>query len=112
MAQSADTIIPIIKLYIEELQKHNISVQQAILFGSYVKGSANEDSDIDIALVSESFTGNRFDDRRVLVPLRRKIDNRIEPMPFRSDDFSKGGNLIDEIRKTGLSIQCHADIKY
>ena len=53
MAKSADKIVPIIKLYIKELQKHNILIQQAILFGSYVKGSANEDSDIDIALVSD-----------------------------------------------------------
>jgi len=28
----------------------------------------------------------------------------IEPIPFRPEDFSKGGNLVDEIKKTGRTI--------
>ena len=104
MAASADLIIEIVKRYIEELRKHNIPVREAILFGSYVKGTIKEESDIDVAVVSEAFTGDRFEDRRKIVPLRRKIDNRIEPMPFNPEIFSQGGILIDEIKKTGVWI--------
>jgi hypothetical protein len=38
------------------------------------------------------------------VPLRRKIDNRIEPIPFRPEDFHDGGLLVDEIKRTGKTI--------
>jgi len=94
MAVATDSAIELVRQYIRELRKNNIPVQYAILFGSYVSGNPKEKSDIDIALVSEAFTGDWFDDRR-------KIDNRIEPMPFRSEDFFKGGILIDEIKRTG-----------
>mgnify|MGYP000847536736 FL=1 len=104
MAKASDQIASIIKLYVRELQKNNIDVKKAILFGSYARGLANENSDIDVAIISDSLSGNRFDDRRILVPLRRTIDSRIEPMPFKSKDFSRGGNLIDEIKETGINI--------
>lgn len=101
MAVAADSAVDSVKKYIEELRKNNIPVQDAIIFGSYAKGYPNEESDIDVALVSPVFTGDRFEDRRRIVPLRRKIDNRIEPMPFTPEDFLRGGILIDEIKKTG-----------
>ena len=103
-AVTADSIIELVKKYIQELQKNGITIQEAIIFGSYAKGIPKEESDIDVALVSPAFSGDRFEDRRKIVPLRRKIDGRIEPMPFRPDDFSKGGNLVDEIKKTGRKI--------
>ena len=70
MAKASDKIVSIIKLYVRELQKNNIDVKKAILFGSYARGIADEDSDIDVAIISDSLSGNRFDDRRILVPLR------------------------------------------
>jgi predicted nucleotidyltransferase len=104
MANQTDSVIELIKIYVNELRNHNIPINQAILFGSYAKGTVNAESDIDVALVSEAFTGDRFDDRRTIVPFRRKIDNRIEPIPFRPELFSEGGNLIDEIKRTGIKI--------
>ncbi len=104
MAVKTDSAIKLIRRYIKELKKNNIPIQKAFIFGSYAKGSPNEESDIDIALVSTAFTGDRFEDRRKIVPFRRKIDSRIEPMPFRPEDFQKGGVLIDEIKKTGKEI--------
>ncbi len=101
MAVATDSAIESVRQYIRELRKNNIPVQYAILFGSYVSGNPKEESDIDIALVSEVFTGDWFEDRRRIVPFRRKIDNRIEPMPFRPQDFDEGGILIDEIKRTG-----------
>lgn len=104
MAASTDVIIGIIQRYVQELRNHNISVNEAILFGSFVKGTAGEESDIDVALISDAFTGDRFDDRRKIVPFRRKIDNRIEPIPFSPKGFAEGGNLVDDIKKTGIKI--------
>lgn len=43
-------------------------------------------------------------DRRKIVPLRRKINNNIEPIPFSPEDFAAGGTLVDEIRLHGEEI--------
>lgn len=77
----------------------------SIVFGSFVKGIAKEWSDIDVALVSPDFTGDRFEDRIRIIPMIRKIDSRIEPIPFRSEDFDNGGMLVEEIKRTGTRIQ-------
>ena len=104
MASSTDDVIEIIKKYVQELRQHNISVDEAILFGSFVKGTAGEESDIDVALISELFTGDRFDERRRIVPFRRAIDNRLEPIPFNRKRFEEGGTLVDDIKRTGFKI--------
>lgn len=51
-----------------------------------------------------SFSGDRFADRHRIVPLRRGVDSRLEPMPFRPEQFAEGGNLIDEIKRTGVRV--------
>ena len=40
------------------------AVKWAILFGSYAQGTFNEWSDIDLAIVSKVFVGDRFEDRK------------------------------------------------
>lgn len=104
MAAQASTIVKTIHLYLEALRTSGIPVSEAFLFGSFATGKAREESDIDVAVISKEFTGDRFADRRRIVPLRRKIDNRIEPIPFRPDDFRRGGILIDEIKRHGIRI--------
>jgi predicted nucleotidyltransferase len=104
MAVKRNTAIKSVKRYIKELEKNNFPIQKAFIFGSYAKGNPKEESDIDIALISTVFTGDRFEDRRKIVPFRRNIDSRIEPMPFRPEDFQEGGILIDVIKKTGKVI--------
>ena len=104
MAITEDSVIKIVKMYIEELEKNGIKISEAVIFGSHAKGVGHDDSDIDIALISDAFTGDRFEDRRRIVPLRRRIDSRIEPIPFRPEDFNDGGMLVEEIKSTGKRI--------
>jgi uncharacterized protein len=104
MAESRNTIIKLIKRYIQELEKHQIPIQEAFLFGSWTNNRAREYSDIDVALISPAFTNDRFEMRRKIVPLRRNIDNRIEPMPYTPENFAYGGILIDEIKRTGIRV--------
>lgn len=104
MDTSTDAVIEVIRKYVHELKRHNISVDEVILFGSFAKGTARDESDIDVALVAETFTDDRFDDRRKLVPFRRAIDSRLEPMPFSRECFAAGGALVDDIKQTGISI--------
>ena len=104
MANKKDRTLQIVIRYIQELEKNEIHILEAFIFGSHAKGKTTPESDIDVALISNAFTGDRFDDRRKIVPIRRKIDNRIEPIPFRPEDFNNGGTLAEEIKRTGVSI--------
>ena len=104
MAGKSDKTIKSIKKYILELERNKIPIKKAILFGSYAKGLARPESDIDVALISNVFSGDRFKDRQRIIPLRRKIDSRIEPLPFTPEDFDNGGILAEEIKKNGILI--------
>jgi predicted nucleotidyltransferase len=93
-----------IRRYLAELRRSGVPVSAAYLFGSHARGDAGSESDIDVAILSREFTGDRFADRRRIVPLRRRIDPRIEPVPFRPEAFRRGGVLADEIKKHGIRI--------
>ena len=50
MASSKASTVNLIKKYIARLKSNNISVEKVLLFGSYMKGTPREDSDIDIQI--------------------------------------------------------------
>lgn len=70
----------IANLYVDSISS-KYSIRQAILFGSFAKGTNHDDSDIDIALIVNNVT-DIIDTQIDLMKLRRKVDLRIEPHPF------------------------------
>jgi uncharacterized protein len=104
MAQIPNKIIGIIKQFVQEAAKDNINITQAILFGSYAKGTNHEYSDIDIAVVSEDFEGTRFYDNRKIVKalLRTSID--LETHPYRPEEFTPEDIFVKEILSYGIRI--------
>ncbi len=88
------------------LRENNISVISLYLFGSFADDSRTdfEWSDIDIAIVSDDFSGVRFDDNLKLLPFVIKVDRRIETHPFTSEDFENSPFANDEIRAKGIKI--------
>jgi Predicted nucleotidyltransferases len=90
--------------YVNEVSKH-YKIEGIILFGSYAKGTNCEDSDIDIAVVSDNFNDDLQEERLNLMRLRRKIDLRIEPHPIRTEEFIKKEDyFIKEIINTGIKV--------
>jgi predicted nucleotidyltransferase len=83
--------------------KSNYDCVEVILFGSYVKGTSHEESDIDIAVILQGFE-NPIDIQLELMRLRRKIDSRIEPHPFRLADFDSTNPLVYEIMRYGKRV--------
>lgn len=96
--------IPIVELF-QGKGMSWLRIEKVYLFGSYAHGTYREDSDIDIAIVSKDFTGDRFADRRRVVPLRRKIDRRLEPIPYIPENFKENDPLVMEILKNGIEIK-------
>jgi len=90
--------------YIQALDRNNIPIKEAILFGSYAKGNYQKWSDIDIALVSDIFEGNRIDDKDKIRRITLSISSEIEVIPFAPDDFNLQNPLAKEILKTGTKL--------
>lgn len=104
MAIVPNRVQQIVDRYLRALQKNNIPVKQAVLFGSYAIGDFDKYSDIDIALVSEIFDGNRFEDRGKIRKINLSISSDLEVMPFQPKDFTPADPLVKEILESGVRI--------
>jgi predicted nucleotidyltransferase len=105
MAQKANRKIEeAIKAYIQQLENIGIHIQQAILFVSYAHGKHDEWSDIDLAIVSQDFVGNRFEDKNKIRKLTLQVNSDISPFPFRPEDFNDSDYFVKEILETGIRI--------
>lgn len=85
-----------------DMIKNEIVVEQVYLFGSYAKGTYSENSDIDLAIVSNDFEGIRFIDRKRLAKYLIKTNSEIELHPFKTDDFTDDDPFVAEIIKSGI----------
>ncbi len=90
--------------YIKLLNENNIGVVKAYLFGSYSNGKNKEWSDIDLAIISDKFTGDNFSDRNMISKITVSVDGRLEPHTFRTSDFNESNPFVREIITTGIRI--------
>ena len=97
--------ITIGKQFIKSLSQAGIPVSAAYLYGSYAKGNAKPYSDIDICIISPSLGKDMIDEMVKLRQISRKIDDRIEALPFGTDDIKNPYDpLAAEIRRFGQPI--------
>ena len=89
--------------YVEYLKQVYSNLKKAYIFGSFAKGNASKDSDIDVAMVFDSVE-DIFDLQVQLMKIRRQYDSRIEPHVFKLADFSKSHPLAQEIINSGIEI--------
>jgi len=104
MASVSNEIITSVRRFKQNLAGAGMHIERVILFGSYALGTAGRWSDIDIALVSNDFSGNGFYDRKKINRILIKTDTRIEPHPFRPEDFTEGNPFVKEILKQGIEL--------
>ncbi len=92
-----------IKKYIDKISKY-YKIEAIILFGSYARGAENEDSDIDIAIVSSDFK-DIIEDGAKLIGFTWRIDTRIEPHPITTEDYKKISTpFVKEVIDTGIKV--------
>lgn len=104
MDQIPSKVLSIIKRFIDELEKNKIPIREAILFGSYSRGDYHEWSDIDIALVSDAFEGERFHDRNMIRRIKLEISCDLEALPYRPEDFTSDDPFVQKIIQTGMRV--------
>ena len=101
MVQLPSKIKETIAKYLQELNRNNIPIKEAVLFGSYAMGNYREWSDIDIALVSDIFEGDRIDDKDKIRSITLSVSSEIEVVPFTPNDFTLQNPFVKEILRTG-----------
>jgi predicted nucleotidyltransferase len=107
MVRTKNEVIAIAKEYIKNVEEV-FYVEEAWLYGSYAKDTANEWSDIDIAILSKDFDhipkviGMKF-----LGKIAQKVDSAIEAVIIRPKEKSPLiiGTLAEEIIRTGILIR-------
>jgi len=98
--------IKVAKRYLEEISK-KYQIENAILFGSFAKGTNHDDSDIDLALVFRQ-VDDIIDMQIELMCMRSDDDLLIEPHPFKYSDFNMTNPVVAEIIKDGIDIKNYA----
>ena len=101
------TIVRAVQGYLSAVRQTGLQARRAVLFGSYARGEAHSDSDIDILIIApefdEAYNRERVD---LLWTLRVTTDSRIEPLPvgerqWQEDDSSM---MIEIARREGQDI--------
>lgn len=94
---------------ISERLKRDYNAEKVILFGSYARGEATADSDVDIFIISQ--TQERFYQRMATVKrLIRDLRNRlpVAPIVLTPEEVEgrlrKGDQFIQEILETGVNL--------
>lgn len=90
-------VIETAKQYLSQLPK-KYRLKEAYVFGSYIRGTATERSDLDLALILDT-NKNLFDLTVELMNLRNDNFLEIEPHPFHARDFHTSSWAAEIIRK-------------
>ena len=100
-----DAVLATIKQFKKSLESVNIRVEQLILFGSHAVGTAREDSDIDLVVISPSFSGKSYWERiDILTEAIYEVFAPIEASAFTPDEWKSEESLIVDYAKNGVLV--------
>lgn len=92
------TAVDHVRQYAELVRRH-FDVRSIVLFGSYARGNAREESDIDVAVVLDELKDDWLTSATKLHTLTRDIDISIEPVILDSAHDSSG--FLQHVMETG-----------
>ena len=105
MSSAKDKAINKARKLIGLLKTNGIDVYEAYMFGSVAMDKGDEYSDIDIAIVSEEFTGVPFYDVKKISKFRRAVDLRLEVHLFSLNDILENPPLFFvDIKDKGIRV--------
>ena len=105
-----EKLLRVIKRVKAALEDQGIRVERVILFGSHAKGTADPDSDMDLAVISKDFEDMNLVERLELIGTamaKAKIWEPIEIKPYTPEEVASQGNgtfVGDEIKPVGVDI--------
>lgn len=89
--------------FINDCRLNGLTFHKVFLFGSVVKESAHEWSDIDLLLISDQFGDNVFENLKLYSKINIKYPI-IETHPYPTKYYYEGDDFIKEISKESIEI--------
>lgn len=95
------TALEYAKKYADKVME-NCSPMAIVIYGSYLTDTADENSDIDIAVIFDGFTGNFLETSAKLYELTCEVSTVIEPIIL--DIRNDASGFASEILKKGQKV--------
>jgi predicted nucleotidyltransferase len=102
--ETREEVIKKVRRLLDLLSSEGLDIAAAYLYGSYAAGTAHEDSDIDVAIVSADLSGDRLENWCRLKKVASQIDVGMEVIGFRPERFRDEDPLAWEIKTKGIKL--------
>ena len=96
-----DEALALVRRYKEVISPRFDVKPRVMMFGSYSKGYANPDSDIDVAVIVPTYGDRKFEMSKALWRDVRDVSFLIEPVLMAEDRWSP---LYDDVLRTGINV--------
>ena len=100
-ALTRDEALSLVRRYKQVIRPRFDVEPKVMMFGSYSKGYANPDSDIDVAVIVPTCGGKKFEISKGLWRDVDKVSFLIEPVLMAEDRKSP---LYDDVMRTGVPV--------
>ena len=98
---SRDEALELVRQYKLVISPRFEKEPRVMMFGSYSKGYANPDSDIDVAVIVPTYGDQKFEISKKLWRDVRQVSFLIEPVLMADDRWSP---LYDDVMRTGIAV--------
>ena len=98
---SRDEALNLVRQYKQVIMPRFNGQAKVMMFGSYSKGYANPDSDIDVAVIVPTYGDRKHELSMALWRDVRSISFLIEPVLMAEDRWSP---LYDDVMRTGVTV--------
>ncbi len=100
-----ESVLKTIAEFKNALESINIHVDKLILYGSYADGTARDDSDIDVVVISSSFQDKTYWERiDILTEAVYKVFAPIEASAFTPEEWKAEKSLIVDYARCGIFV--------
>ena len=100
-ALSRNEALGLVKRYKEIISRRFDTEPRVMMFGSYSKGYANPDSDIDVAVIVPTYGDRKLEISKGLWRDTREVSFLIEPVLMAEDHWSP---LYEDVMLTGIAV--------
>lgn len=98
---SHEEVLNLVRRYKQVIAPRFDVEPRVLVYGSYSKGYANPDSDIDVAVVVPTYGNRKFEISKGLWHDTREVSFLIEPVLMADDRWSP---LYDDVMRTGVAV--------
>lgn len=98
---SRDEALELVRRYKQVIRPRFEEAPKVMMFGSYSKGYATPDSDIDVAVIVPTYGEQKFEISKLLWHDVDEVSLLIEPVLMAEDRWSP---LYDDVMRTGIMV--------